>query len=668
MAGWAGWSTRPTLGGRAKGSSRLRLTAHFWLISPSLNFGAGTSPRIVVALCRRDRPHPRGFRAVPDGEREIAPRCGSASAAQRVAAEIHDCSALFARIAELPEDTLLEDFEAGPMTCLLVTADASNDKISTFDVEPAAAALLRKFKHPQRYADLRAELGVTVLISGGAGRTSARCVPRACWRWRHRRSARSGDIEMTTRSKDGVVLPRTGSVRSGYVTDVGYGATFTRFLAPDWLDLTALISGFAPPVRGERFTFCELACGRGLTAAILAGTHPGGEFHAVDLMPEHIAYGRRLAERAGIDNLTLHALDFARAARLELPRFKYIVAHGVYSWVDAQAREDLRRFIDRHLAPGGLVYLSYNAMPGWAVDLPFQYLVNALAQGTPGDSIAKFAAAEAALQRFAAAGTRALKASPVFIHDVRRQRRRLPASYFAHEYLAPAWQPLYVTEVRPELTSIGLRPVGSATLGHNFDVFVLQAAQRDALSEIDDDDLRELVRDCMLMTRFRRDVFGRDVAPIDEDEQRHQLLARRFALARPESAVVYSVKTEAGTLRFDNPLARRIVAGLAHGARQLRDIDGAGGDLVANALALASAGVIRPVSRRDTPVDALNRALAEVDSEAIPLPFCALPSGTALTLEPALHRYVRGRGRLPTRLRPWRDFLAAVAAGPSVDG
>jgi hypothetical protein len=44
----------------------------------------------------------------------------------------------------------------------------------------------------------------------------------------------------------------------------------------------------------------------------------------------------------------------------------------------------------------------------------------------------------------------------------------------------------------------------------------LQATQRDALSEIDDDDLREVVRDCMLMTRFRRDVFCRDAAPIDE--------------------------------------------------------------------------------------------------------------------------------------------------------
>ena len=73
--------------------------------------------------------------------------------------------------------------------------------------------------------------------------------------------------------------------------------------------------------------------------------------------------------------------------------------------------------------------------------------------------------------------------------------------------MSTAWQPLYVTEARDELATIGLWPVGSAILANNFDSFVLRATQRDALAEIDDDGRRELVRDCMLMTRFRCDVF-----------------------------------------------------------------------------------------------------------------------------------------------------------------
>ena len=65
-----------------------------------------------------------------------------------------------------------------------------------------------------------------------------------------------------------------------------------------------------------------------------------------------------------------HALDFAAATEVDLPKFQYIVAHGVYAWIDEAAAASLRRFVDRHLAPGGLVYVSYNAMPGWAAKLP----------------------------------------------------------------------------------------------------------------------------------------------------------------------------------------------------------------------------------------------------------------------------------------------------------
>jgi hypothetical protein len=306
-------------------------------------------------------------------------------------------------------------------------------------------------------------------------------------------------------------------------------------------------------------------------------------------------------------------------------------------------------------------------MPGWTPDLPFKHLVAAFARRASGDSTARFDAAEAALRRLDAAGVPALRASPMFRHVLAKHRERLSASYFAHEYLTPAWQPLYVTELRTELATIGLKPVGSATFADNFDGFVLQAPQRDALAEIADEDLRELARDCMLMTRFRRDVFCRDPVTLSEREQRRAILRRRFALVRPEPLVDYAMRTPAGRLRFDNPVARHIVAALAEGPLPLRQLGREPKDLVTNALALASAEIIRPVNGRDAPVGALNRALAELDSEAISLPYRAVPCGTAVVLAPALHRYLRGGGRLPKRLRAWPDFLARATRESSCD-
>src|SRR4029079_8692696 len=100
-----------------------------------------------------------------------------------------------------------------------------------------------------------------------------------------------------------------------------------------------------------------------------------------------------------------------------------------------------------------------------------------------------------------------------------------PLAYLVHEFLQTGWQPLYVNEVRRDMAEIGLKPVGSAYLVENFDAWVLTRRARRLVAEIDDPDLRELVRDFCLDQRFRADVFARDAAPLDEPEQHRRLSA-----------------------------------------------------------------------------------------------------------------------------------------------
>jgi hypothetical protein len=290
-----------------------------------------------------------------------------------------------------------------------------------------------------------------------------------------------------------------------YVTDVSYIASFIPELAPEWLDLVAVVSGFAPPARDRGFAWCELGCGQGIAPAVFAASHPDGMFHGIDAMPGHIARGRQIAAQAGLANLEFHALDFASALDLAVPKFQYIVAHGVYAWVDDAATAALRRFVERHLAPGGLFYVSYNSMPGWAADGPFQHLLYALASGNDGDSIARFAGAAAIAEDLRHAGAAALSASPTAV-GFAEEREGRPAAYFAHEFLCSAWRPRYVDEVRREMAAIGLSPIGSATLRDNFDSFVLRAKAREALEAIADPDRRALARDYFMFQRFRRDV------------------------------------------------------------------------------------------------------------------------------------------------------------------
>ena len=73
------------------------------------------------------------------------------------------------------------------------------------------------------------------------------------------------------------------------------------------------------------------------------------------------------------------------------------------------------------------------------------------------------------------------------------------------------------------MATIGLEPVGSATLSENFDWMVLDQAARQALGAITDPDARELVRDYYLDQRFRCDVFARGNRQLGLDERAGRL-------------------------------------------------------------------------------------------------------------------------------------------------
>ena len=454
----------------------------------------------------------------------------------------------------------------------------------------------------------------------------------------------------------------------GYATDIPYLRDFKPPLAPAWLDHVALVAGAAPPERKAGFAWCDLGCGQGVTANILAATHPGGTFHAIDAMPPHIDNARHLAAEAAIPNVGFHCLDFAAAVDLDLPSFDYIVAHGVYSWVDSANQRALRRFFDRRLKSGGLVYVSYNAMPGWARDLPFQRLVRELARGYAGDSAAQVSAALGIIRALAAAEVPALTPS-LIVEELEQRPEDYTAAYLVHEFMPSAWQPLYVTEVRAAMKTIGLAPVGSATLIENLDPLVLSKRARELVGDIADDDLRELVRDFYLDQRFRCDVFARENRRLSGQQRCGALLASSFALARPATAIRYSAATVSGFHPYNNPTARALIRALADGPSSLAEIAPAlasAQDLATNILLLCAVGDAMPVEPGRAPVEALNRAVFRRLDGPEEIRWLTLPCGTALEVDPGLMRRLRDGQKIDDDEFPgWRRFLTSHGIGPS---
>jgi SAM-dependent methyltransferase len=447
---------------------------------------------------------------------------------------------------------------------------------------------------------------------------------------------------------------------SGYTTDTPYLRDFKPMLAPAWLDHVALVAGIQPPDRRYGFAWCDLGCGQGVTAAMLAATHPSGEFYGIDAMPMHIDHARALAAAAEIPNVRFHAVDFSAAMNLKLPSFDYIVAHGVFTWIGEEAQRALLRFIDRRLKPGGLVYLGYNAMPGWTRDLPFQRLVREIGLTFPGDNAARIAAAIDIVRGLAEAGVPALAASPTIAKLKDQPQDYLPA-YLVHEFMPAAWQPLYVTVVREAMTAIGLEPVGSATLNENFDWTVLNETAREILSSIADDNVRELARDFFLDQRFRCDVFARGNRRLDLEERAVRLSLSTYALARPTPAIRYTAATPAGDLSYDNPAARRIVAELASGPGSLHRVivDDQQAEGLEALLTLCAFGDVMPVEHGLTEIDRLNRALAGRVDGPEEIRWLALPCGTAIEVDRGLMRLLRDGNQIDdTQFPGWRDFLA----------
>jgi hypothetical protein len=93
----------------------------------------------------------------------------------------------------------------------------------------------------------------------------------------------------------------------GYVSDVPYVRVFIPHLVLACPDHVAIVCGVAPPMRKERFAWCGLGCGQGVTAAMLAAMHPVGQFHGIDAMSGRIDHARQLADEADVPNVNFHA-------------------------------------------------------------------------------------------------------------------------------------------------------------------------------------------------------------------------------------------------------------------------------------------------------------------------------------------------------------------------
>jgi SAM-dependent methyltransferase len=292
---------------------------------------------------------------------------------------------------------------------------------------------------------------------------------------------------------------------AGYNTSVAYTTGYYQEQSPSFLNACLVMQGVSPPSI-EKFTYCELGFGQGLTSLILAATHPGGDFYACDFNPAHVMAATSVRDEAGLPNLTILGNDFTELAqgKVELPQFDYITMHGIISWVSNETRAQILQFVRQYLKPGGVVQVSYNAMAGCAQILPLQRLLM-LGAKMSGDG---WTGAAALVKKLVEANALHFKHNPDSSARI-SEFENLDPRYLVHEYLQETWTPFFFADIAREMAEAKLSFAGSASFANMAPVEWLTQAQRELVESVDDPVAAEELRDYCANHTFRKDVFIR---------------------------------------------------------------------------------------------------------------------------------------------------------------
>lgn len=356
----------------------------------------------------------------------------------------------------------------------------------------------------------------------------------------------------------------------GYVEGIDYQHGFYRELSPAQTEFALLLKGYRPPIPcAQGFRYAELGAGHANTSSLLAAVHPEGRFNAVDFNPSHIAGARGFAQDAGLDNLRLLEASFAEFATRSEEQYDAIILHGVWSWVSDGNRAILVDILRRKLRAGGVAFLSYNALPGKAVQMGVRKILLEHAATGVGDLPDRIRAA----LNFAG---RALQSAPQraetagLLGEIERLKKCTP-NYVAHEYLNRDWTAFYAGDVARELAGAKLSYAGPALMADELANLALPA-EANALIEEADPASRETLRDIMMNRPFRRDLFVKGAERLSGRERMERLGAVRFALSVPPGDVPEAIVLPGNRLRLQKVLAEPLIAALDERPRQLDEL------------------------------------------------------------------------------------------------
>ena len=313
---------------------------------------------------------------------------------------------------------------------------------------------------------------------------------------------------------------------TGYITDLDYIPGFYPHMSPTAMRYAASLNRVVPPKITDGFRYLELGCGLGRSLTTLAAANPQGEFIGVDINSSHIESIEKDISAGGLTNAQAITSDFVNINE-DIGTFEFVALHGVFSWVSPVVREQILTLAKKHLAPGGLLLVSYNAMPGWAHLQPIRGILRQYAALRQGDTTQRIREALNYLVFIRDKKAKYFEDNPgaaAYVDGLLKQDLR----YLAHEYLNEHWTSFYFSEVAAMFGTAEMAFVGSLPIHTNFWDLCVRPEFQDLFRTTSNRLVTESHKDFCANTAFRWDIYSKQPQLIQNTEARVDLIKRSF--------------------------------------------------------------------------------------------------------------------------------------------
>ncbi len=350
---------------------------------------------------------------------------------------------------------------------------------------------------------------------------------------------------------------------SGYVSEIDYTYGYYGELNPSKLRLACLSANIAPP-SADPLRYLELGYGQGMSINIHAAAF-AGEFWGTDFNPTQAAHARSLADASGSGVILLDDSFAELALRSNLPEFDIIGLHGIWSWISDDNRRVIVDIIRRKLRVGGIVYNSYNCLPGWAPAMPLRHLMTLHADLVGSDAtgmVGKIEGAVSFAKQVVDSGALYFRANPAVgerLKHISGENR----NYLAHEFFNRDWAVMPFSDVARWLDDAKVSFVASAHLLDHVEAVNLTAEGQKLLADIRHPILRQSVRDYFINQQFRRDVFVKGPRRLSRLNQMEVLRPQAFVITTHPDNIPMKVTGALGEATLQETIYRPVIEVLA---------------------------------------------------------------------------------------------------------